>query len=309
MDHITLPTPYAIIKKDGNEAVFEIENLYPGYGLTLGNAIRRVLLSSLPGAAITLVKIKGVDHEFSTIPMVQEDVIEILMNLKQIRVRLFGDEPQKIVVKVKGEREVKAGDIEAPSQVEIVNPDAHIVFLTDKKAEFEMELQVDSGIGYQTVEQRHHAKMPIGTIAIDAIFTPIRKVNYQIENMRVGDRTDYNRLRIIIETDGSITPEKAFQDSVNLLIKQFQGLITEKTDTVEASSEGGVDLAGVVSGGDLGELNLSARTVGALVRAGISSIAVLKSKSAKDIESVKGLGSKGVNEIKDELAKLGIELM
>ncbi len=316
MDYITRPAPYKIISQEGNEAVFEIENLYPGYGLTLGNALRRVLLSSLPGAAITLVKIKGVDHEFSTMTMVYEDVIEILLNLKQVRFKLFGDEPQTAFLRVKGEREVKAQDIEAPSQVEVVNVDHHIATLTDKKSELEIELRIERGIGYQTVEQRHKEKMPIGTIAIDSIFTPVRKVNYQIEDMRVGERTDYNRLLVTLETDGTITPENAFNESVNILITQFQGMLSlGSAANSEQESEKEFEPAGEElkseagkAGGDLTELGFSTRTLGALSRAGIVSLADLKDKSLEELTSLRGMGEKGINEIKSELAKLGIEL-
>ncbi len=177
---ITLPTPPKLISKKENEAVFEIENLYPGYGITIGNAMRRILLSSLKGAAITAARIKSVNHEFSTIPHVFEDVTEIILNLKQVRLKLIGGESQKLNLNVNGEREIKAKDIHCRAQVEIVNPDAHIATLTDKHAELEIELDVEPGIGYQTVEQRTKEKLSIGTIASDAIFPPFLKVNYDI---------------------------------------------------------------------------------------------------------------------------------
>ncbi len=226
--NILLPNPPKVIKKGENRAIFEIENCYPGYGMTLGNALRRVLLSSLPGAAIVGVKIKGVNHEFSTIPHVLEDVIQIILNLKQIRFKLYTDEPVKLTLKAKGEKEVKASDIKLTSDVEIVNKDAHIATLTDKKAELEMEIEVEKGLGYVPVEQRKKEKLSVGYIAVDAIFSPIKKVNYEIENMRVGDRTDFNRLKVDIETDGSITPEEAFQKAVNILVDCFKVLIEEE---------------------------------------------------------------------------------
>jgi len=219
--NILLPKPPKIIKKDANRAIFEIENCYPGYGMTLGNAFRRVLLSSLPGAAITAVKIKGVDHEFSTIPHVLEDAIQIILNLKQVRFKLALEEPVTLTLKVKGEKEVKASDIKLTSDVEIVNKDAHIATLTDKRAELEMEIDVDFGLGYITVEQRKKDKLPVGYIAIDAVFSPLKRANYEVENMRVGDRTDFNRLKIDIETDGSVTPEEAFQEASKILVGHF----------------------------------------------------------------------------------------
>lgn len=219
--NILLPKSPKIIKKDANRAIFEIENCYPGYGMTLGNAFRRVLLSSLPGAAITAVKIKGVDHEFSTIPHVLEDAIQIILNLKQVRFKLALEEPVTLTLKVKGEKEVKASDIKLTSDVEIVNKDAHIATLTDKRAELEMEIDVDFGLGYITVEQRKKDKLPVGYIAIDAVFSPLKRANYEVENMRVGDRTDFNRLKIDIETDGSVTPEEAFQEASKILVGHF----------------------------------------------------------------------------------------
>jgi len=209
------------ISETDKEGVFEIESLYTGYGLTLGNALRRALFSSLAGAAITQIKIKGVEHEFSTIPGVLEDVVEIMLNLKKVRFRFYAAEPQVLNLKVKGEKKVTAGDIKTNSQVEVVNPDAYIATLTSKNAEFDAELIVEKGLGYVPVEERKTEKLPIKTILIDAIFAPIVKVNFNIENMRVGERTDYNRLRIIIETDGSISPSNALHKACNVLKDHF----------------------------------------------------------------------------------------
>ncbi|PIV31972.1 DNA-directed RNA polymerase subunit alpha [Candidatus Wolfebacteria bacterium CG02_land_8_20_14_3_00_37_12] len=199
------------------EGVFEVEGLYAGYGLTLGNALRRVLLSSLPGSAITQIKIKGVKHEFSTIAGVKEDIVEIILNLKKIRFKLYSDEPQVLSLKAKGEKKVSAGDIEVNSEVEIVNSSAHILSLTGKNAEIEMELTVEKGLGYMAAENRKADKLPVGVIAIDSFFSPVISVNFVVENMRVGERTDYNKLRIFIKTDGSITPSKALHKSANIL--------------------------------------------------------------------------------------------
>lgn len=226
--NILLPKPPKITKKGENRAIFEIENCYPGYGMTLGNAFRRVLLSSLPGAAVTSVKIKGVDHEFSTIPHVSEDVIQIILNLKQVRFKLHSEEPVVLSLKAKGEKKVKASDMKVTSDVEIVNKDAYIATLTNKKAEIEIEIEIDSGLGYVPVEQRKREKLPIGYIVVDAIFSPIKRANYEIENMRVGDRTDFNRLRIDIETDGSIKPEEAFQKAARILVNHFGLFVGEK---------------------------------------------------------------------------------
>jgi DNA-directed RNA polymerase subunit alpha len=232
---IPLPQKTKIIKKEANRAIFEIGGCYPGYGITLGNVFRRVLLSSLPGAAVTAVKIKGVSHEFSTIPHLLEDVIQIVLNLKQIRFKVHSQEalPIRIGLKVSGEKEVKAKDIKLTSELEIINTDTHIATLTDKKAKLEMEIEVDSGLGYMPVEQRKKEKLEIGAIAIDAIFTPIKKVNYEIENMRVGERTDFNRLKIDIETDGTISPEEAFAKAADILVEHFQLFVGEKKEEKE----------------------------------------------------------------------------
>ena len=222
---IPLPLKPKVIKKEKNKAVFEIEALYPGYGVTIGNSLRRVLLSSLPGGAVTQMRIKGVLHEFSTIPGVLEDVVTIMLNLKQLRFKVFSDEPQKATLKVKGEKEVKASDFEYPPQVEIVNKDAHIATLTDKKAELEMEIQIEKGVGYLSRETRREKIKPeIGVIWVDAIFTPIRKVATKVENMRVGERTDYDRLFLEIETDGTIEPQEAFKRASEILKEHFEFL-------------------------------------------------------------------------------------
>lgn len=218
---IPLPSKPKIIEKKGNRAVFEIEGLYPGYGVTIGNSLRRVLISSLEGAAVTSLKIKGVQHEFSTIPGVLEDVISIILNLKKLRFKLFTDEPQKAILKVKGQKEVKASDFELPPQVELVNKDAKVLTITDKKKELEMEIQVEKGVGYESVERRKKEKLEIGVIPLDAIFTPIRNVSFRVENMRVGKRTDFDRLFLDIETDGTTTPEEAFTKASEILVKHF----------------------------------------------------------------------------------------
>ena len=224
---IHLPNQPKIIKKEGNKALFQIEAFYPGYGITIGNSLRRVLLSSLPGAAATQMKIKGVSHEFSTIPGIIEDVITIMLNVKQLRFKLYSDEPQKAILKVKGEKEVKGAHFEVPAQAEIVNKDCHIAALTDKSAELEMEIQIEKGIGYSSREARRKfmagakEKLGIGVIPLDAIFTPVRRVSYHIENMRVGERTDFDRLFLEIETDGTITPETALSQASEILVNHF----------------------------------------------------------------------------------------
>ena len=218
---ISLPSQPKIIEKKDNFAVFEIASLYPGYGTTIGNSLRRILLSSLPGAAVTQVKIKGVQHEFSTMPGVKEDVISILLNLKQLRFKLHSEEPQKAELKVRGAKNVKAGLFNMSSQVELANKDLHIATLTSKSAELNIEIVIEKGLGYETVESRKKEKLEIGMMAVDAVFTPVRKVSYRVENMRVGDRTDFDRLFLELETDGTLTPEEAFSKSADILISHF----------------------------------------------------------------------------------------
>jgi len=218
---ISLPKQPKITKKDKNKATFEIEALYPGYGITIGNSLRRVLLSSLEGAAITQVKIKGAPHEFSTIAGVLEDIIMVTLNLKQLRFRLLSNEPQKATLKVKGEKAVKGGDFKLPSQVELINKDCHIATLTSKSAELDMEIQIEKGTGYSSRESRQKEKVEIGAIPMDAIFTPTKKVSYRVESMRVGERTDYDRLSLEIETDGIVSPEEAFYQAANTLLSHF----------------------------------------------------------------------------------------
>lgn len=216
-----LPTEPKVISKNGNQTIFEISPLYPGYGMTIGNTLRRVLISSLGGAAITSVKIKGIDHEFSAIPGVLEDVIEIILNLKKIRLKLFKDEPVILTLNVKSEKEITAGDISENADVEIVNKDQHIATITDKKTTFEMEITVEKGIGYVPADQRQKEKLSVGKIAIDGIFTPIKNVNFTVENIRVGQRTDYNKVVLDVETDGTITPEEALKQASQILIDHF----------------------------------------------------------------------------------------
>lgn len=305
---IPLPAKPKIIKtKDKNLATFEIEGLYPGYGVTIGNSLRRVLLSSLEGAAATKVKIKGVQHEFSTIPGVLEDIITICQNLKQLRFKIYTSEPQKAVLKVRGEKEIRGADFELPSQVELVNPKIHIATLASKKASLEMEIQIEPGIGYLPVEQREKEKLAIGEIQLDAIFTPVRKVAFRVENMRVGERTDFNRLKAEIETDGTITPEEAFCRASEILVKHFS-LVSEglagavKKEKKEAPTRpSSVDVK-------IEDLKLSGRTVNVLLQNNIKSVGGILKKKEGILSEMKGMGDKGVKEIKKALKKLNLEL-
>ncbi|MFH0852497.1 MAG: DNA-directed RNA polymerase subunit alpha [bacterium] len=312
MQNIPLPQKPKVIEKQGNRAVFEIEGCYPGYGITLGNALRRVLLSSLVGAAATGFKIKGVQHEFSTIPGVIEDAIEIILNLKKIRFRYYGEEPITVFLSAKGQKDVKAGDIKISSEIEVINKDAHIVSLSDKKAELEIEIKVEKGLGFVPVEKRRKEKLEIGMIAIDSFFTPVTKANFQVENMRVGEQTDFNRLKIEIETDGSISPEGAFIQAAKILVDQF-GLFLEmekgeeeeeKKEAVVKDEKAGDEATKI----KIEELKLSTRTVNALVETGIKTLGGLAKKSEGSLKEIEGMGDKGIKEIKKALKKHGFEL-
>jgi len=316
---IPLPLPPKIIQKTTqrvpHQVVFEVEGLYPGYGVTVGNALRRVLMSSLQGAAVTEVKIKGVPHEFSTIPGVLEDVIMILLNIKNLRFKIFEGESQKVQLKVKGEGEVKGSDFKCPSQIKLINPDLHIATITDKKTELDIEILVEKGIGYVPKDQVKrpvgHPKAEIGAIAVDAIFTPIKNVNFQVENMRVGDRTDFDKLSLEIETDGTITPEEAFFEACDILIKHFniifQGKSGEekpevKAEKTEEKVETDVNKIAVE------DLKLTGRTLNALLNNGIKTAGGIMKKSEKSLSELEGMGDKAISEIKRKLKKIGLEL-
>lgn len=222
MEDILLPSKIEMIPgKSAREATLIVEPCFQGYGITLGNALRRVMLSSLPGAAVTAVKITAASHEFASIPGVKEDVLEIVLNLKALRLKVFSDETVRLHLKVKGDRAVTAADIDGDSQVEIANPDLHIATLTSKTAELEMEIFVGKGRGFITTEERKKEKPELGVIAIDAIYTPIKEVGYRVENVRVGEITNYDKLVMNIETDGTIAPQEAVDQSVKILLDHF----------------------------------------------------------------------------------------
>ncbi|MBI5466265.1 MAG: DNA-directed RNA polymerase subunit alpha [Candidatus Kerfeldbacteria bacterium] len=225
MELLPLPQHLTSAKVSANRARIVVEPCYPGYGTTLGNALRRVLLSSLEGAAVTAVKINGVDHEFSTIPGVKEDVVDLLLNIKQLRLKVHSAEPIKFQLKVTGEKEVTAADITTHSEVEVMNPELHLATLTDKKASLEIEFTAQQGRGYVTVESRDKEKLDIGTIAVDAIYTPVRRVGYGVENVRVGQMTNYDKLTLDVETDGSLSPLEAVKEAARILIDHFSVIV------------------------------------------------------------------------------------
>lgn len=320
MEHsIILPSKPKIISEENFTGIYEIDGLYPGYGHTLGNSLRRIILSSLPGAAITGVKIAGVSHEFGTIAGIKEDVITIILNLKKVRISLTTDESQTLTLKVKGVKDIKASDITCPGQASILNESLHIASLTDKNAELAIEMRVEKGLGYVPKEVLQKDRVDIGEITLDAVFTPIRRVNYEVENMRVGNRTDFNRLKIFIETDGTITPNVALERSIEIMINQLKAIVgfkEEEPKKVPAEvSEKGESAASDKKEIDpeflktrIETLGLSQRTANALNNANIRTVGGLARKKEEDILDIDGLGSKGVQEIKKVLGNYGITL-
>lgn len=314
--NVALPSKPRIVSEENFRGIYEIDGLFPGYGHTLGNSLRRIILSSLPGAAITKVKIDGVEHEFSTIAGIKEDVITILLNLKRVRLNLHSDEPTLIELKKKSVGLVTAGDITVPSQVEILNPDQPIAEITAKGTELNIEITVEKGLGYVAREVHQKDKVEIGTIALDAVFTPIRRANYEVENMRVGDRTDYNRLRIMIETDGTLTPKQALEQSIEIMIHQlksiigFQESVTSEPTHAENKPEtiGTDEIDPEVLKTRIENLTLSTRTLAALEEANIRTVGGLVRKKKDDILSLDGIGPKGLEEIVELLEDMGVSL-
>jgi len=320
---IIVPSKPKVVTEDNVSGVYEIDGLYPGYGHTLGNSLRRIILSSLPGAAVTRVKIAGADHEFSTINGVKEDVITIILHLKKLRIRSTSDEPVIISINSKGIKELTARDIDAPGQVEILNPELCIATLSDKNAELNMEITVEKGLGYMLKENLHKERVEIGVINLDSAFTPIRRVNYEVENMRVGDKTDFNRLRISIETDGTISPREALEKSIMIMIDQLKaivGFVEKETSKTEIpSNESGTrdvvseerplkEIDTELLKTRIDALDFSSRTVKALTNGNIRTLGGLARKKESDIMDVDGLGAKGMQEIKKLLAQHGIVL-
>jgi len=315
--NVALPSKPRIVSEEEFRGTYEIDGLFPGYGHTLGNSLRRIILSSLPGAAITQVKITNAAHEFDTISGIKEDVITILLNIKRIRLALHSDEPITISLKKKGAGMVTAADIDAPSQVEILSPKQEIAEITTKTGELEIEFTVEKGLGYVAREIHSKDKMDVGTIALDAVFTPIRRANYEVENMRVGDRTDYNRLRIMIETDGTMTPKEALEQSIEVMIHQLKSVIgfqeseqesIEAPEVVEEETAASSEIDPDVLKTRIETLDLSARTLAALEEANIRTVGGLVRKKKDDILALEGIGPKGVDEIVDLLTGMGAQL-
>ncbi|HEV7701872.1 MAG TPA: DNA-directed RNA polymerase subunit alpha [Candidatus Paceibacterota bacterium] len=322
---IIIPSKPRVVLEDENKGVFEIDGLYPGYGHTLGNSLRRIILSSLPGASITSIKIDGVSHEFQTMDGIKEDVIVMILNLKKARFKMASDEPQTVTLSVKSPKTVTAGDIKTTGQVEILNPEQHIATVTGK-INLNIEMKIEKGLGFISKEIFHKEKVDVGTITVDAIFTPIRRVSYEVENMRVGDKTNFNRLRISIETNGTLTPREALTQSIEIMIKQLKAIVDfkeiEEIEEVSEEHEKAEKSSRVASSADTGgeadfadalktrtdSLDLSTRTLNALTNANIRTLGGLARKKREDLLEVEGIGEKGITEIKKVLSKFGLNL-
>lgn len=337
LEKIKLPTnaSFAPDAKDERRATLVLEPLHPGYGVTLGNALRRTLLSSLPGAAITAVKIKGVEHEFSTVPGVKEDVISIILNLKKVRIRSHKAEPVTLTLEKKGEGPVTVGDFAKSGDVEVVNPDMVIATVTDKDAGFTMDVTVEQGRGYVPVEDREKEELPIGTIAIDSIFTPVRNVSLDVSAARVGQITNFDKLTMVIETDGTITPKEAIERAAQLLVDHMTLFTkdlkiesdTEKRTVIEAAPVAAAVTAAPVEpvegaaaapaepakGSDalelaIEELSLATRTLNALHNNDVKKIKDIVKMSEQELADLQGLGGKALAEITKALKQFDLSL-
>jgi len=293
------------ISEDGNKATFAIEPLHSGYGMTLGNSLRRVILSSLSGAAVTAVKIDSVAHEFSTIAGVKEDVVEIILNLKRLRFRVYSDEPQFIMLTANGQGEITAASIKTTSDVEIVNPEQIIATLDNAKSKIGMEIKVEKGRGYVPVENRESEKLEVGMIAVDALYSPVQRVRYNVENTRVGQMTDLDRLVMEIETDGTITPQDAIRQAAELLVEHFHVIAGNPVGAVAAVAAAEERTETGAAKISIEEINLTPRTTNALINNEIKSVKDLLKLSDQELRELKGFGSKAYEEVKDKIAELG----
>jgi DNA-directed RNA polymerase subunit alpha len=319
--HILLPSKLVVVSEDATKGTYEIDGLYPGYGHTLGNSLRRIILSSLQGAAITSLKISGVEHEFSVLDGVKEDVITMLLHLKQVRFRLHSDEPQTVTLSVKGPKLVTAGDISVTGQVEVLNKDLYIAEITDK-ANISIEMTIQKGLGFVAKDMHQKAKTEIGSISVDAIFTPIRRVAYEVENMRVGDKTNHNRLRMTIETDGTLTPREALEKSIVIMVEQLESIVgfsvgrstikeeaevKEKAKSDKGEKEEGGEFTDILKT-RIDTLDFSTRTLNSLMGANIRTVGGIARKKKEDLLEIEGIGEKGIQEIKKVLSNYGISL-
>jgi DNA-directed RNA polymerase subunit alpha len=293
-------------------ATFTIEPLHPGYGMTLGNSLRRVLLSSIAGAAVTGFRVNGISHEFTTVKGIKEDVVQIMLNLKNIRFKVFSDEPQTLTLSKKGKGVVKAKDLQLNADVEIVNPDQIICTIDDDKASINMEITVETGRGYQALDETGSGRTISDMIMLDALYTPVLRVRYKVENTRVGQRTDLDRLLLTVDTDGSITPRDAFEEAAAILVNQYTALAGQtRVESMPSPKGEGADGSLDTEGDEPAELmtsiedlNLSARTTNALINNDIHTIKDLLSLSEAELRDLKGFGNKALDEVKEKMAEL-----
>ncbi len=313
MSLITIPDTPNFERINERTSRFLINGCYPGYGITLGNSLRRVLLSSLVGSAVTEIKIKGATHEFTTLKGVKEDIIQIILNLKKVRFQLQeGTEDIKVLIKVKGIKEVTAKDIKTSTEVKVVNPEQHIASLTSNKSDLEIEIKIEKGVGYVAVEQREEREKELGAIAIDGLFSPIERVNFKVEDMRVGKRTDYDRIILEITTDGTITPEDAYKQAVEVLLKQFKAISTikekEKKEVKEFKEKKNVKELKAKEDFEISALELSTRIHNVLESNELTKVSEVSKLSKKDLRKLEGMGNKGIDEIQDAMKKFGYSL-
>lgn len=289
-----------------NEARFRIEPLESGFGTTLGNALRRVLLSSLPGAAVTSIRIDGVHHEFSTIPHVREDVTELILNIKKIRLRSYTDDPVELRLDAMGEGEATAGDIGGSSDVDIINPDLHLATLDSPQAKLSMTLIAEKGKGFQAAEQKEG--LAIRDIPVDAIFTPIQKVEFHVEPTRVGQSLNYDRLTLTVVTDGTIDPEDALRQAAEILVRQFQLVADFKSEQTEAQKQplSSLPIPPRLMDAPIQELGLSTRSYNCLKRSNITKIGQLLTMNEEDLLAVRNFGRKSLDELRDRLMVRGL---
>lgn len=302
MQPIFLPEHVEILEEGENTATFSIHPYHPGYGPTVGNALRRVLLSSLPGAAITHVKIEGVDHEFSTVEGVKEDVVSLLLNLKRVRLSSVSSEPVEITLEVSGEKKATAGDFDTPPEVTIANPKLHLATLTGAKAKLTLRCTIEQGRGYVPSDIHSRNQRDIGTIALDAIFTPVQRVSFNVENVRVGQATDYHKLTLTIATDGTVKPIDALKQAASILADHFAELASdfEHKLTAERPVESvlpAMDPLPAEPENTLSLLQLPSRVHNALERVGITTVEQVLELSEEQIQDIPGLGQKAVEDI------------
>lgn len=309
--HINTPTITNVTKADDSTATFVVEPLHSGYGMTLGNSIRRVLLSSIAGAAITSFRIEGATHEFTAINGIKEDVVDIMQHLKGIRFKVFSDEQQLLTIEKKGSGAVTAADIKTNADVEVVNPDHHIATIDDPKTTFKAEIVVEKGRGYRSIEEANEKKSS-DFISLDAIFSPVSRVRYHVENTRVGQMTNLDKLNITVQTDGTITPEDAFEEANAILMNQYEALagktrVEARPMLMEAQTEesaGKEDEEKDMLTTSIEDLNFSARTTNALINNDIHNLKDLFSLTDAELKDLKGFGSKALDEVREKLAEL-----